>query len=109
MYIVYIIVKKIRNPETGRMVNLTGKIGQKVLSQRGGGTEIPDEKNDPEGYKNWLNKFSMTQREADKLAKRNRQARLLHKATAPQRGAKAAERDLAKGRARINKRKVSKK
>ena len=30
------MVKKIRNPETGRMVNVTGKIGQKVLSQRGG-------------------------------------------------------------------------
>ena len=52
------MVKKILNPETGRMVNLTGKIGQKVFSQhggriskrrskrikslRGGGTEIPD-------------------------------------------------------------------
>ena len=32
------MVKKIRNPETGRMVNVTGKIGQKVLSQRGGMT-----------------------------------------------------------------------
>ena len=31
------MVKKILNPETGRMVNLTGKIGQKVLSQYGGG------------------------------------------------------------------------
>ena len=31
------MVKKILNPETGRMVNLTGKIGQKVLSQHGGG------------------------------------------------------------------------
>ena len=103
------MVKKIRNPETGRMVNLTGKIGQKVLSQRGGGTEIPNEKKDPEGYKNWLNKFSMTQREADKLANRSRQARLLHKATAPRRGAIAAERDLDKERARRNKRKVSKK
>lgn len=30
------MVKKIRNPETGRMVNVTGKIGQKVLLQRGG-------------------------------------------------------------------------
>ena len=33
------MVKKIRNPETGRMVNVTGKIGQKVLSQRGGGKD----------------------------------------------------------------------
>ena len=46
--------KKILNPETGRMVNLTGKIGQKVLSQRAGGVEMPDEKKDPEGYKEWL-------------------------------------------------------
>ena len=36
------------------MVNLTGKIGQKVLLQRAGGDEMPDEKKDPERYKKWL-------------------------------------------------------
>ena len=104
------MVKKILNPETGRMVNLTGKIGQKVFSQhggriskrrskrikslRGGGTEIPDEKKDPEGYKKWL-------RKTDKLANKSRQARLLAAATKFKREAIADE--MAKRRALRNK------
>ena len=42
------MVKKILNPETGRMVNLTGKIGQKVLSQHGGGKPLSPRSRDRE-------------------------------------------------------------
>lgn len=42
------MVKKIRNPETGRMVNVNGKIGQKVLSQYGGGKPLSSRSRDRE-------------------------------------------------------------
>ena len=47
-YILYIMVKKIRNPETGRMVNVNGKIGQRVLSQYGGGKPLSSRSRDRE-------------------------------------------------------------
>lgn len=42
------MVKKIRNPETGRMVNVNGKIGQRVLSQYGGGKPLSSRSRDRE-------------------------------------------------------------